>query len=354
MRYSILDFNQEILLKFNSKHPDSALDITDLFILDYISQAQARPEFEHISFKNDPLKTSFAHIERTVLLEDLPILRIKESMLTKRFSKLLNLKLIELEKVANDSNRGSKSFYRITERASALKSDKFLLQELEDDEEYMTRRKKLLLVTRPDVKNYVSVYEPINTIIDDNINKQDTNSNNSNNKKIKVKINNQCRKTQLISNNQILKTQAIQLAEIYNDICTKLPKVRVLNDNKMDLIACLVKDYKHNNLTFDDLVDDFTEACTIANNTPFLTGETGGTWKAGFNFFISKSKNEKKKDTNNIDLILEGSYGNDKKKSVIDSPCNKGVRTVSATKEQKEATERMWKEMEERGEQIEY
>lgn len=131
MKYSILGFNQEEVIKI----PE--LDLTDLLLLQYIKDAIASPTMQH---KTDDTEISYVWLYHEKILEDLPILNIKENMLSKRLKKLCGLDLIKSMQIANDDRRGSKAFYTITEKCECL---------------YMTR---------PDVKNYKSSDDHIENI----------------------------------------------------------------------------------------------------------------------------------------------------------------------------------------------
>lgn len=147
MRYSILGFNQEEVLKIqkleNEKH--IKLDITDLMILKYIVDALGRPSMKHY-IEDDVM---YVWIHHTKLLEDLPILDIKANMLSKRLKKLTDLELIESKVISNNKARGSKAYYTITSLCESLLYTK-------SESEDTTRCKKLQVEKRPDVKNYKS------------------------------------------------------------------------------------------------------------------------------------------------------------------------------------------------------
>lgn len=142
MRYSILGFNQEELIKYD-------IDMTDILLLDYIQKALSQPSMIKTTKDEQP----YVWLQHSKILEDLPILNIKESMLKKRIAKLVDLGLIESINVANNQGRGSRSYYTITEAFESLQ---------------MTECKKLSLVERPSVKNYT----PNNLLnIDNKLNK---------------------------------------------------------------------------------------------------------------------------------------------------------------------------------------
>lgn len=132
MRYSILGFNQEELIKYN-------IDMSDVLLMDYIQRALSQPSMQKKSKDNQP----YVWLNHTKIIEDLPILKIGESMLKKRIAKLVDLGLIESINVANDSNRGTKAYYTITN----------LFESLQFSYDDTTRDKKLSVVERPGIKN---------------------------------------------------------------------------------------------------------------------------------------------------------------------------------------------------------
>lgn len=131
MRDSILGFSQEKLIQYD-------VDMTDVLLLDYIQKALSQPSMIKI-FEN---KQPYVWLNHSKILEDLPILNIKESMLKKRLSKLISIELIVFVNVANSCGRGSRSYYTITNKFEELQNT--------------TTDKKLSLVEGPQIKNYTS------------------------------------------------------------------------------------------------------------------------------------------------------------------------------------------------------
>lgn len=165
MRYSIMGFNQEALLSItkqvekDGKITTLELDVSDTLILNYIMTAAASPSMQKIQEDN----YVYVWIKRSKLLEDLPILNIKEIMLSKRLEKLVELKLLKRKTVTNEAHKGSKSYYAITEMLEkAVFSDiKNCTSEntttynklyAESDTTYT----KLYAKTESDIKNYTS------------------------------------------------------------------------------------------------------------------------------------------------------------------------------------------------------
>lgn len=147
MRNSIMGFNQERLIEV--QNDDLKLDMTDLLLMDYIQKALSQPSMEK---KVDEYNQPYVWLKHQKILEDLPILNIKESMLKKRIAKLVDLGLIKTMRNTNII-RGSKSYYTITELFEYLQMDNDT-----------TKCKKLPLIDRPSVKNYPSD----NKLTDDN------------------------------------------------------------------------------------------------------------------------------------------------------------------------------------------
>lgn len=141
MRYSILGFNQSELIKYD-------IDTTDVLLLDYVQIALSQPSMIKRFENGQP----YVWLQHKKILEDLPILKIKERMLTTRLSKLVELGLIECVTIANEKGRGSRSYYTTTINFEALQNDN------------MTKCKKLPVVERPSAKNCSSN----NKLIDDN------------------------------------------------------------------------------------------------------------------------------------------------------------------------------------------
>lgn len=139
MRNSIMGFNQERLIEIQKD--DLKLDMTDLLLMDYIQKALSQPSMEK---KVDAYNQPYVWLKHQKILEDLPILNIKESMLKKRIAKLVDLGLIKTMRNTNII-RGSKSYYTITELFEYLQMDNDT-----------TKCKKLPLIDRPSVKNYPS------------------------------------------------------------------------------------------------------------------------------------------------------------------------------------------------------
>ena len=134
MRYSILGFNQEELIKYD-------LDMSDILLMDYIQKAVSQPSMQKIHKDNQP----FVWLNHDKILKDLPILKIGESMLKKRISNLVKLGLIEASVLPKEQGRGTKAYYTITPAFEALQFS-----------DNTTRDNKLSVVEQPGIINYPS------------------------------------------------------------------------------------------------------------------------------------------------------------------------------------------------------
>lgn len=110
MRYSIIGFNQEKVIKTD-------LDLMDLLLLDYIIRANGNPNMRHI-VKDD---VSYVWLSHNKIHEDLPILRISEGTLRNR---ILQLKqggwlVAETEK----THAGTMTYYSVTTLCTSLIND---------------------------------------------------------------------------------------------------------------------------------------------------------------------------------------------------------------------------------------
>lgn len=89
----------------------------------------------------------------------------------------------------------------------------------------------------------------------------------------------------------------IELKEIYNTTCTKLPQIQKITEKREKSIDKFLKEFT---------VEDFKSICGLANNNSFLTGENERHWKADFDFLMRTDK-----ATN----VLEGKYSNSKRRN---------------------------------------
>ena len=120
MKYSILGFNQEEVLKckttidVNGKEKEVCIDVTDLLILQCVADFMNRQcVYKYII--NDKMYFS---IHYKALLEDLPILNIGKQALRDRIDKLVLFNLLEKEAIRNE--QGSFVVFRIGTRYEQL------------------------------------------------------------------------------------------------------------------------------------------------------------------------------------------------------------------------------------------
>lgn len=113
MKYSILGFNQEEVLKckttidVNGKEKEVCIDVTDLLILQCVSDFMNRQcAYKYVI--NDKMYFS---IQYKALLEDLPILNIGKQALRDRIDKLVLFNILEKEAIRNE--QGSFVVFRI-------------------------------------------------------------------------------------------------------------------------------------------------------------------------------------------------------------------------------------------------
>jgi len=261
MRYSILGFNQKLVNELS-------LDLTDLAILQYIADASASPKMQKL--KENETDLVYVWISHKHLLEDLPILHIKDSMLNKRIKHLIDLELLDSKVVANNKSRGSKAYYAITEKCVDLKYAR-------EDTNDMTNCNRLHEVNRPTVIDYTRSQRPtvMNYTSNSSTNKQDT--------------------TITINNKEFIE-KGNEIIELYNDICVNLPKVTKFTDKrKKGIQALLKKGYT---------IDDFRNVFLMANGSDFLIGKNDRGWNADLDFLLREDKFVK---------TLEGGYGGHKK-----------------------------------------
>ena len=115
------------------------LKITDLMILQYIINACGSVGMRH---KLDDANNPYVWIQHSKLLEDLPILDISEGTLKNKILALKDNDFIASIIVNNESSRGSRTYYGITEKTMSLLYDI-------NDVENTTTSLQNDLVTRP-------------------------------------------------------------------------------------------------------------------------------------------------------------------------------------------------------------
>ena len=138
MRYSIMGFEQEALLSIQTEQ--LKLDMSDILLMDYIQRAISQPSMIKHYENGQP----YVWLQHSKILEDLPILGIKNDMLKKRLNKLVELHIIKSITLAANKGQGSRSYYTITE----------VFESLQFSSEDSTRGNKLPMLSRPEVINY--------------------------------------------------------------------------------------------------------------------------------------------------------------------------------------------------------
>jgi hypothetical protein len=73
------------------------------------------------------------------------------------------------------------------------------------------------------------------------------------------------------------KLNNIYIQELYNKVCTKLPKCVLLNDNRNKQLRLLLKDLS---------IEQIEKVFIYANNDKFYTGNNDRKWKADFDYLI--------------------------------------------------------------------
>jgi hypothetical protein len=314
MKYSVLGFNQEKIINKKQK-----IDLEDLFLLDYIWQAQAQQSMQHI-IKDEVI---YVWLNHSKILEDLPILNIKEDMLKRRLKKLADLELIKSTIIANDKHKGTKAYYGITKECEELryssediKCKKFTVNEC-------SSVKNSLCYELAGVKNSTSdnkLIENDNKLKKEVSSKEDTkknpflNHNHSEMKKEKI---------------DTIDTDVDTVINCYSTICTNLPKVRAITSKRKQAIQSMLKKYS---------IADFEEAFRIANQSSFLLGDNDRGWKADFDFILREDK---------FINILEGKYGGRKKKRFE----HEG-KCVPITEEEKVKMAKFHEELRKNGKQV--
>lgn len=91
-----------------------------------------------------------------------------------------------------------------------------------------------------------------------------------------------------------IKENRNRVIEVYNSLCTNLPKIQKITGKREKNIDLFIKEFT---------LEQFEEICNIANNSDFLTGNNDRKWKADFDFIMRIDK---------ATSILEGKYNNSK------------------------------------------
>lgn len=161
MRYSILGFNQEEVLKLRKtttkevrgevKQVELKLDVTDLLIINHLADFPNRKKVTKIII-DDKI---FFWVSYQTIIEELPIIDIKKQALSDRLAKMVELGILE-RKIQTCGSSANMTFFRIDETYERLKyKDEYNSQE--QDVSYST--------TTP----YSSQTQDVNNIVNNNI-----------------------------------------------------------------------------------------------------------------------------------------------------------------------------------------
>jgi len=117
MKYSVLGFNQAVVTKLVGNHNGKIvkLDVTDLLILQNVADFMNRPNIIKYTIED---KTYFS-IQYSVIIEDLPIIDIKQQALRDRMDKMVTLGVLEKRVIKNAA--GTWVAFRLGEKYELLK-----------------------------------------------------------------------------------------------------------------------------------------------------------------------------------------------------------------------------------------
>ena len=104
-------------------------------------------------------------------------------------------------------------------------------------------------------------------------------------------------------NNTLVKIDYQNIINLYNTICTSLPKVTKISDSRKRAIKARLKSYTE---------DDLKKAFELAEESDFLSGRNG-TWNASFDWLMN--------DTN-LAKVLDGNYKNNRNDKKIEMDSN--------------------------------
>lgn len=282
MKFELFGFNQKKALEYN-------LTIEDLLLIDYVWDMVASPTMEHIV---DNGFIPYVWLQHDRILADLPILNISNRSLINYLNKLKDLGLLAVKTVHNDSLRGSKSYYAITEKCEELRYDQV---------------QNFAVSQRPSAKNCSSDIRETNNISNNNTNKQ------------QVLFN---------TNKEVLEVRKSErgqwFVDTYNSICVSLPKCQRLNAKRSKAISRVLKNYSE---------EEILTAFNNLENSDFCKGKNDSGWKADIDFLLKEDK---------FDRVLEGRY-NDKKrgcKAEVITPGEKYRVSAEEKEEIRKAVER--------------
>lgn len=128
MKFSILGFNQQKCLQLTAtkevkgkdgpKNVDLRLDVTDLLILRTVADFMNRAKIRKVIIEDK----MYCWVKYATIIEDLPILGIKQQALTDRLDKMVTFNL--LEKQVEHTQLGTFSYFRVGKKYEDLLYDK--------------------------------------------------------------------------------------------------------------------------------------------------------------------------------------------------------------------------------------
>ena len=281
MKFELLGFRQD-------KSVEYGLNLEDLLLIDYVWDMVASPTMQHI-FENG---LTYVWIRHDKILSDLPILNISNRSLINYLNKLKDIGLLDVKTVHDETSRGSKSYYAITERCEELKYDQL---------------QKIAVNQRPTAKNCSS----------DNISNisKDISSDNTNTQQ-ELFITNK----EVINKEDTYNEKIQNFVNRFNEVCKSLPKCTRLSAKRGKGILNLLKKFSE---------EEIEEVFNKLEASDFCTGRSGK-WRADIDFILREDK---------FISVLEGKYDNRGRGSSVET-ISKSDNKYRVSKEEKEEMRR--------------
>ena len=266
MKYSILGFNQEEVLKckttidVNGKEKIVCIDVADLLILRCVADFMNRQKiFKYVV--NDKM---FFSIQYKAVLEDLPILNIGKQALRDKIDKLVLFDLLEKEVVKNE--QGTFVVFRIG-----------------------SRYEQLMYKNNEEVCSEVlgGVYKTTHGVVE---NYTPKNSSTINSSTIKEKVIDKS----ISKKNEFKLCNYIEVHNKWEETNPNLPSIRCFNEKRKKALRTLLK---NNNATIDDLYKVF-EIIAVCD---FCQGNNDRKWTATLDWVLNDTKSC-------FNRLLEGAY----------------------------------------------
>ena len=99
-----------------------------------------------------------------------------------------------------------------------------------------------------------------------------------------------------LSNSKVDKIDFLIIKDLYNETCIHTTKINTISESRKKAINARIKEAKP-----VDIYQFFESVFQKVNDSHFLSGLSGGSWKANFDWILNK---------NNIIKIIEGNYEN--------------------------------------------